>query len=55
MTLDELKLEILKVCFRPGNSPAVNIADVQTYVDYVLDKKGSTVPVDFSKKVVPKK
>lgn len=55
MTIEEIRIEILKVCFRPGNSPAVNVSDAKVYETYVLDKKDSTIPADLTKKVGSKK
>lgn len=54
MDIELIRLEIIKTCFRPGNSPAVNVSDFKVFEEYVLDKRGTVVP-DVTKKTVPKK
>lgn len=44
MTLDEIRLEILRICFHPGKSPDVNVSDAKVYEAYVLGEKDKATP-----------
>lgn len=44
MTIEEIRIEILRICFHPGKSPDVNVSDAKVYEAYVLGEKEKANP-----------